>query len=209
MQSTPAIASNQTYHQAEFVGLSVEGDELVGAVFESCRFERCRFADVCFERCRFVDCELVDCDLSLIRLEQTAFSQTVFERCNCRGVNWALARWPMVALESPVSFYHCQLSQASFFGLQLSGLIAENCIMHEVDCREADLSMAQLAYSDLDGSFFNKTNLTKADCRGAKNIVLDVRENQLKQAKFSFPEVVSLLLSLDIEIEGMTDDGYG
>ena len=37
--------------------------------------------------------------------------------------------------------------------------------------------------------------------RGAINYMIDPTENSIKKAKFSFPDVVNLLRSFDIEIE--------
>ena len=45
------------------------------------------------------------------------------------------------------------------------------------------------------------TNLMKADFRGAKNYVISPQDNRVRKAKFSFPEVLSLLKCLEIEIE--------
>ena len=48
---------------------------------------------------------------------------------------------------------------------------------------------------------FTGANLTRADFRGAKDYVISPQDNRVRRAKFSFPEVMSLLRCLEIEIE--------
>lgn len=44
-------------------------------------------------------------------------------------------------------------------------------------------------------------NMPKADFRGARGYAIDIKNNNLEGAKFSYPEVVSLLSSIDIIID--------
>ncbi|GAH27414.1 unnamed protein product, partial [marine sediment metagenome] len=58
-------------------------------------------------------------------------------------------------------------------------------------------------YTDFTKSLFIHTNLTKADFTESINYNIDPNQNEIKNAKFSFPEVVSLLNHFDIEIDGI------
>ena len=50
--------------------------------------------------------------------------------------------------------------------------------------------------------------LTEADLRGARNYHVAPGENVLTKAKFSLPEAISLLYSLDIDLtEGEASEG--
>jgi uncharacterized protein YjbI with pentapeptide repeats len=68
----------------------------------------------------------------------------------------------------------------------------------DVDFREVDLFQADFAGTDLSESLFSNTNLTEADLSRARNYRIDPGQNVLTQAKFSLPEAMSLLYSLDI-----------
>ena len=73
--------------------------------------------------------------------------------------------------------------------------------MKEVDFYEANLSKADLSESLLTHATFNKTNLSGADLRGAKEYFIDPRLCNVKKAKFSMPEALTLLNSLEIVLE--------
>ena len=76
-----------------------------------------------------------------------------------------------------------------------------NCEAKEVDFIETDLTGGVFTGTDFEGSRFFKTNLTNADFKGARNYMIDARNNTLKKTKFSLPEALSLLNGLDIIIE--------
>jgi len=90
--------------------------------------------------------------------------------------------------------------------MTLTGASLESCKAHEVDFRETDLSHANLAYTDFHKSLFIHTKLNSADFTEAVNYNIDIELNEIKKSKFSFPEVVSLLNSLEIDIVGLNDE---
>lgn len=81
------------------------------------------------------------------------------------------------------------------------------------DKKYQDVTMEQYKFTDctfencsfedcrLEATQFFKCDIRKADFREAKGYVIDIPSNKLKQAKFSFPEVTSLLTSLEIKID--------
>lgn len=75
------------------------------------------------------------------------------------------------------------------------------CEAIEVDFTEADLNHGDFQYTDFEKSIFFKTNLSCTNFQQAKNYLIDVRNNTLKKARFSLPEALSLLFSLDIVID--------
>ena len=48
---------------------------------------------------------------------------------------------------------------------------------------------------------FSKCNLSFSDFRGADDYNIDIYNNNLTKAKFSFPAVIGLLSSINIEID--------
>jgi fluoroquinolone resistance protein len=83
-------------------------------------------------------------------------------------------------------------------GLKLGGIQIKDCIALDVDFRQADLSEADFAGTDLSQSLFGDTNLSQADLSRACNYDIDPGLNVLRQARFSLPEALSLLHSMDI-----------
>jgi uncharacterized protein YjbI with pentapeptide repeats len=114
------------------------------------------------------------------------------------GVDWTHADWSSTKLGDPIGFYKCDLSHSTFIGLSLKNIQINDCVAKNVDFREADLSEANFSDTDLSESLFNGTNLTEADLSQARNYDIDPGQNVLKRAKFSLPEAMSLLYSLDI-----------
>ena len=168
--------------------------------FLDCEFVKCSFAEIEIAQCQFTDCVFIECNLSLAKVTDSSFLNVAFDQSKVIGVNWAKAKWPQFKLESPLSFYHSNISDSSFFELSLSYLVLESCQARDVDFRSADLSNSSLTYCDFQGSHFVNSNLTSADFTGSENYNIDVFENTIKNAKFSLPEALSLLDHLGIKI---------
>ena len=66
---------------------------------------------------------------------------------------------------------------------------------------DCDVSGGSFRGCELEDAEFLRCNLTGADFREAAGYVIDLESCQLKKARFSFPEVVSLLQALDIVID--------
>lgn len=74
------------------------------------------------------------------------------------------------------------------------------CEAINVDFREAKLPLADFAFTNLQDSLFQSTDLTAADFRYARNYQIDPSQNKIQNARFSLPEAMALLYSMDIEI---------
>jgi fluoroquinolone resistance protein len=192
------IHSQTHYADQVFKEIHLERGELVSSEFYDSVFVRCSFAESVFRNCRFVNCVFQGCDLSLVRVPETRFSSTRFENSKVIGVNWTQADWPTAGLGNPVGFFKSAISHSTFIGLSLKGIQIKDCVAVDVDFREADLSQADFSGTDLSKSIFGNTILSEADFSRARNYHIDPAQNVLKQAKFSLPEAMSLLYSLDI-----------
>jgi uncharacterized protein YjbI with pentapeptide repeats len=100
-----------------------------------------------------------------------------------------------------VGFFRSAISHSTFIGLCLRGIQIIDCVAVDVDFRETDLSQADFAGTDLAQSLFSDTHLTEADLSRARNYHIDPAQNVLRQARFSLPEAMSLLYSMDIVLE--------
>jgi uncharacterized protein YjbI with pentapeptide repeats len=202
-----SIDSQSDYTDRTFKEVRLDGEQLVSSEFYDCTFARCSFARSTFRACRFVNCTFQQCDLSLIQVADSAFSGTRFEDSKVVGVDWTQADWTAVGLGDPIGFSKCAISHSTFIGLSLKEIRIKECIATDVDFREADLTKADFADTDLSESLFGCTNLTEADLSSARNYHISPEQNVLKQAKFSLPEAMALLYSMDIVlIEEETSD---
>ena len=195
-----SINSQTTYTDQVFKGIHLDGQRIHSTEFYDCKFIRCSFAETIFSGCRFVSCTFRGCDLSLLQLPGCTFSATRFEDSKVIGVDWTQADWSATTLGEPISFFKSTLNHATFIGLDLKGIEIKDCIAANVDFREADLSRADFTGTDLSESLFVNTDLSAADLSRARNYNIAPGQNNIKQAKFSLPEAMSLLYHLDIDL---------
>jgi uncharacterized protein YjbI with pentapeptide repeats len=191
---------------SDFEGEVLSGESLEAVVVEDsnfydCRFEQCVLREVQFVRCRFRDCVFVECDLSLMQVTNSSFANVRFEMSHVIGVNWTAAEWSRFGEFRPINFTKSALNYSTFFGVKLKGCDFVECVCKDVDFSEADLTEANCIGTDFAESRFLHTNLTKTNLRGATNYAIDATANTFKGTKFSLPEAISLLYSLDIELE--------
>ncbi|MGE3317997.1 MAG: pentapeptide repeat-containing protein [Candidatus Berkiella sp.] len=168
--------------------------------FDNCTFSSCNFSNSTFHKCKFHECHFIHCNLSLIKVTKCSFFDTYFEGSKIIGVNWTNANWPTITLSCPLRFNQCILNDCSFMSLSLREMSMIDCKAHDVDFRDADLTQADFSQSDFTNSLFNQTLLAEANFTDAINYNINVFENNVKRAKFSLPEAMSLLQYLDIEL---------
>lgn len=191
----------QEYVEHEFEKLDVINEEVVDKEFDTCVFDGCNFTDTFFNSCKFYDCEFKSCNVSNMILKGSSFSNNIMQDTKAIGINWTEIVIPSVKVYNPIEFYGCNIDHSMFMGLDLREISIHECQARNIDLREADLSRADLTHTDFLNSLFNNTNLTEADLSFSVNYGINVFDNIIKQAKFSLPEAMSLLDSLDIEIQ--------
>jgi uncharacterized protein YjbI with pentapeptide repeats len=116
------------------------------------------------------------------------------------GLNWTEASWPKRGLLNSLRFVRCILNHSTFMGLPLKKAIFRECIAKDVDFANANLTEADCTNTDFSQSRFFHTDLTHANFSGAQNYAIAAHLNTLKKTKFSLPDAMALLYSLDIEL---------
>lgn len=197
MKSCPDF-SELEYADARFDGLKCRQTEIRNVEFYDCFFTSCSFQEAAFQACKFEECVFEECDLSLMTITNSIFSGVTFQRCHMVGINWTVANWSRLGLSESLKFRECAISHSSFMGLRLKKCVFHKCVAENVDFADADLSEADCTHSNFLSARFNQTNLTQANFENAQNYTIDVHENRLQKTRFSLPEAVSLLDSLDI-----------
>ena len=194
------ISSHSDYSDQVFNVIHLERGQIVSSDFYDCDFNQCSFVESIFQECKFVNCLFRECNLSLLQVPESSFSSVRFLDSKILGVNWTQADWPTTGLGKPLKFLRSIINHSTFIGLKLKGIKITNCAALEVDFREADLSQADFTSTDLSRSIFKNTILSEADLSQARNYHIDPGQNVLKGAKFSMPEAIALLYSMDIEL---------
>lgn len=200
-----SITDAPEYFDQTFDKVHLEPGEIISGKYADCVFSQCSFETAILNNCRFSNCLFQECNLNLVKLPGSSFPATRFEKSKFMGVDWTQATWSTSGFESIVRFNECVISHSTFIGLELKRIRITNCIANEVDFRDADLSNADFSGTDLSRSIFGNTNLTEADLSQARNYMIDPSNNSLKQAKFSMPEAMALLYSMDIVLKDQND----
>ncbi|WP_131783766.1 pentapeptide repeat-containing protein [Legionella gresilensis] len=195
------IFTQTEFYNLRLSNLRLEKSEINNKIFENCKFEKTNFNEAKLINCKFIDCEFLSCDLSAIQIINSSFSDTTFLESKLMGINWTKAKWPLIRLTSPVQFYRSNISYSSFYGLDLKEIIIEECIAHDVDFREGNFSKGNFMLTNFERSLFIHTNLNSTSFIDAINYSINPTENDIRKAKFSIPEVLSLLRGFQIEIE--------
>jgi fluoroquinolone resistance protein len=194
------ILSSTYYANRTFEKVVLTGGHVLAADFAEVSFVRCDFSEAILEACRFADCVFDGCDLTMVQLPECRLSNVTFNDTRVMGVDWTRASWPRLGAGGVIAFSGCVLSHTTFIGLSLPEVRFTGCKATDVDFREADLSRASFENTDLADSIFLKTDLSQADFSRARNYRIDPAHNKISGAKFSLPEALSLLYSMDIEM---------
>lgn len=184
------------YFQKDFSKISVSDKTIKSREFEECEFAGCSFINCRFIDCKFVSCRFTDGILSAISPTDSSFVEIKFAKSKVIGFDWTKA-----LRIRELSFDNCQINDSNFKLLKLPGIKIVDCEAKDVDFTEADLSGGDFRDTSFEKSRFFKTNLTEANFGGARNYLIDARHNVLKKARFSLPEALSLLSSLDVIVE--------
>ena len=192
------MMNNDFYYDKEF--FTNDNSDVLREVgqyeFVDCTFTSIDLTFFNFSQAKFFDCHFIKCNLSNANLTNVIIRGLNFKQCRLMGINWCNSQ----AL-STLSFSDSQLDYSVFLGLKLSQAAFESCSLKDVDFSECDLTKANFTHAILENASFNKANLSGADFRSAKDYLIDPRHTDVKKAKFSMPEALILLRSLDIIIE--------
>ncbi len=179
----------------EKVDFTITGIEL--AEYDNCKFVNCNLSNTILSNIAFTECEFHGCNLGMAKLAKTSFRDVKFIHCKLLGLHFQDCDSFLISFY----FEHSQLNLASFYKLNLKKIHFNNCILHEVDFTETDISSGKFESCDFAKAIFDNTNLEKADFRSSLNYSIDPSKNKIKKARFALPGVVGLLDHYDIEID--------
>ncbi|MFT4537450.1 MAG: fluoroquinolone resistance protein [Saprospiraceae bacterium] len=181
----------QTFKKVDYKSKKIIGE------FEFCSFRECNLSGSDISETIFIDTEFVDCNFSNANVKKASFQDVKFVNCKLLGLQFSTIN----SFSFSASFESCNLSHSSFNKMKLGRIYFTDCHLNEVDFAEAEMQNIILKNCDLLGAIFEQTNLEKADFRNAVNYSIDPENNKLKGAKFSLPDVISLLAKYNLDIE--------
>lgn len=120
-----------------------------------------------------------------------------FNNCKLVGIDFSKCQKLLVSF----NFINSFLQICEFRNLNLKKISFLGSKFKEVQFLNDNLTKVNFANTEFIDTIFNKCDLTKANFVGSKNYLIDPTINIIKKAKFSFPEVLNILKTLDIEID--------
>lgn len=184
-----------------FEGFSLESGVLVDRDFVDCHFVSCTLTDCTLVRCSFSGCRFEKCRISNLKTEGSQMKFSEFSNCDLVGIEWqGLA--PNGKFAGPLAkLQACRLTYNTFAELKLnkfdfSGAEITRSIFAKCELVEANFRACKLGETE-----FFQCDIRKADFREATGYQIDIMENKMKAARFSYPDAICLLDSLELRID--------
>lgn len=169
--------------------------------FENCTFIGCNFTAVTFRNCAFSNCQFEKCAFRTIKFQFSTMQGSIFSECLLMGINWGELQSKGNRLFPIEKLERCTLKFNNFIHVNMIRFDFSNMTIQDSYFHDCRLSHASFRNDDMNRTNFSGCNLNCSDFRGARGYNIDLQSNTLKQARFSFPDVVDLLNTLDIVIE--------
>lgn len=185
----------------KFENLSYKNETIENIEYDDCVFEKCQFTEVNMVACIFNTCVFRDCEFKLIKFDHCRMQNASFHSSLLMGINWDELQ-AREAKSFPVeTFKNCILKYNNFIHAYLTKFDFSTSTLMECFFLECTLVKANFRNVVFKHTNFSECNLTESDFRGAEGYAIDILNSKIKKAKFSFPEVISLLDALEITIE--------
>ena len=191
----PVIPEEDFIQNTSFTGADFSGKKVTEKEFYKCTFVNCNLTNMQFTDCRFENCVFDKCDLSLSKFINSEFIGVTLIESKLLGIDWTTFKSLL-----QIKFNDCSLNHSVFYGLNLKNLELKDCTCHEMNFEKTNLTRAICTGTDFLGTRFNSTDISFADFSNAVNYSIDPNYNTIRKAKFSLPEVLTLLQCFDITI---------
>ena len=187
----------QVIKDQKYQSITIEQSQFIDCTFENCSFEDCTVTGCAFINCRFYKCSIIS-----ITSKHSEVKNAVFQKCNLIGIHCWNELMPAGKFAHAIDkLEDCYIKYNSFIEMPFRKFDFSSNIIQESVFEECDLQEGNFSDCRLEATRFFGCDIRKADFREAKGYVIDIPSNKMKQAKFSYPEVTSLLESLEIKID--------
>lgn len=192
----------ETYFEGEIIkDKKIREEKLENYEFIDCEFKNCDFENCKILGCSFVNCSFNKCNIISLISQYSDIKDATFTNCNIIGIQWRDFKASGRYSHTIYKLKDCYLKYNSFLGMNFKKFDFSSNVIQESVFEECDLVESSFKDCTLDATQIYKCNISKADFRGARGYAIDITSNKMKEARFSYPEVVSLLDSLGIKIE--------
>lgn len=180
---TNAQITDISFLRCKFRSVTITQSTIKKGYFDSCHFEKChfdltKFIETTFTHCSFHECSLVGTDFT--KILTTLGCHLTLDFCNAE-----LSLWSRLTLS------HSRFTHTRFV---------------EADFTESIITDAAFLFCDLAKAAFDRADLRRTDLRGSRNYFVNPFETKIRKAIFSEPEVIKLLIPLDITIAPPPDE---
>ncbi|MFG1491953.1 pentapeptide repeat-containing protein [Halobacteriovorax sp. ZH4_bin.1] len=173
-----------------------EVSEFRGSEFICCEFVGVDISELDASSAKFIECTFKNCNLSNLKLLGASFRDVTFVDSKCIGLNFSDCNTLF-----ELKFNRSILNYASFQDCTIHGAQFISSTLSETDFTQGSFESSDFSDSDLQGTNFTRANLKGSKFLNARNFYIDIANTNLKNCKFSMPEVLNLLSPFGIEIE--------
>lgn len=192
----------ETYYENEEIkDQKLSNISLEHVYFIDCDFINCSFEELKMTSCFFTNCRFDHCNIIRLSTHYCEVKNATFDGCNLIGIHWN-EMLPAGKYAYPIrSIRQCYLKYHTFLDMNFVKFDFTSNVIQESLFEKCNLAESNFKECRLEGTQFSRCDLRKGDFRDALGYSIDVKTNQLKGSKFSFPEVINLLNSLDLVID--------
>lgn len=184
------------FKDLDFTGQTIENCKFLECVFENCIFEECVLLSCTLSECKFQNCRFRNAEI-----KYSSMNYGEFEECSIFGMNWDVLS-AHSKFSAPIrKLEGCALKYNNFVEMDLKGLDFSGNTITDSMFAKCALEDCKFKNSVLSATEFHQCDLRKADFREAFGYQIDITSNRMKNARFSYPEVVHLLDVLEIKID--------
>lgn len=194
------MAEKQFYQGESFRSFD-PGEVLKDADFDDCHFENCRWLGLRVENCSFNGCTFSHCNLSGVVFSFSRMKDAWLLGCAFRSMAWGSLQGRGHVFQPFGKAQNCVFRYNDFSGMALAGFDFSDCSFEQSVFDNCKLMGTSFNGARLGRTAFSRSDLTGADFRNAEGYAIDLTNNTLKDARFSFPDVVALLDGTGIKIE--------
>lgn len=170
--------------------------EFVECVFNHCVIENCKLRYCSFSGCTFLRCRVMN-----LEAEHSQMKYSQFIECNIAGVDWSYLL-SGAKFAGPISkLSDCHLKYNTFSGMLLKKFDFSGSEILSSMFAQCDMTESNFQKCKLEKTEFLKCDIRKCDFREATGYQINIMENKLRGARFSYPDVMSLLSVLEIKID--------
>jgi uncharacterized protein YjbI with pentapeptide repeats len=176
------------YKQLRLSGLDVSGQDLSGAIFESCDLDGADFSGADLRRTQFRKV-----DLSRARMDGALLVRTAIHSCHVMELDLTAAQLRGVDFDDcdmannlrlqRAHLSDCRFASCNTYGICLEGAVLVRCAFSHNQLGAAQLTRARMEAATLIDVDLQGANLIRADLRRAMLVKCNLRGAQLKDAQ--------------------------